>query len=302
MINYTFVIPHKNSPDLLLRCINSIPQRIDIEIIVVDDNSPIDRIPTIERTGVNLIQLGEKESNGAGHARNVGLSQAKGKWLLFADSDDYYENGFIDILDKSKDEELDILYFRYYNNDGINKTTDTVWTDLMYDNYINSSKTKEDIMHLGLATTSLWNKMYSHKFITSIGCCFEEIPMGNDAWFVNYAGVHARKIKVINDRLYDYLQIPSGITLQKRPLSHHKALIESDKKRNVLKRNAGCYDLLLPPGFNKDVVIRDFGRMTYYFLFLKRFFTEYLFFIAVVRAAMRRLHIIPNIIITNAQD
>ena len=38
-IIYSIVIPHYNIPDLLERALNSIPQREDIEIIVVDDNS-----------------------------------------------------------------------------------------------------------------------------------------------------------------------------------------------------------------------------------------------------------------------
>ena len=42
IINYTFIIPHKNIPNLLRRCLNSIPRRDDIQIIVVDDNSNSD--------------------------------------------------------------------------------------------------------------------------------------------------------------------------------------------------------------------------------------------------------------------
>ena len=39
MISYSIIIPHKNTPSLLQRCLDSIPQRSDIEIIIVDDNS-----------------------------------------------------------------------------------------------------------------------------------------------------------------------------------------------------------------------------------------------------------------------
>ena len=46
---YSFVIPHKNSLDLLQRCLDSIPVRSDIEIIVVDDNSMLDNRPMISR-------------------------------------------------------------------------------------------------------------------------------------------------------------------------------------------------------------------------------------------------------------
>jgi len=37
--NYSFIIPHKNCPDLLQRCVDSIPERDDVQVIVVDDNS-----------------------------------------------------------------------------------------------------------------------------------------------------------------------------------------------------------------------------------------------------------------------
>ena len=39
LCNFTFIIPHKNIPSLLQRCIDSIPQREDVHIVVVDDNS-----------------------------------------------------------------------------------------------------------------------------------------------------------------------------------------------------------------------------------------------------------------------
>ena len=38
-INYSIIIPHYNVPNLLLRCVRSIPVREDIQVIVVDDCS-----------------------------------------------------------------------------------------------------------------------------------------------------------------------------------------------------------------------------------------------------------------------
>ena len=83
-INYSFIIPHKNAPELLRRCIASIPQREDVQIIVVDDNSEKEKKPVVERENVMIVEIDSKDSKGAGHARNIGLSQAKGKWILFA--------------------------------------------------------------------------------------------------------------------------------------------------------------------------------------------------------------------------
>ena len=102
-INYSIIIPHKNCPDLLNRCLGSIPLRDDIHIIIVDDNSDNDKKPQYDRNNMEIIFLDAEHSRGAGHARNVGLNRAKGKWLLFADADDYYcEHGF-EILDKYLD-------------------------------------------------------------------------------------------------------------------------------------------------------------------------------------------------------
>ena len=110
---YSFIIPHHNSPELLNRCLDSIPQREDIQIIVVDDNSAEDKRPCIKRNDVEVIYIDAEHTKGAGRARNYGLKAAKGKWLLFPDCDDYYNDGFLDVLDQYKDEKNEILYFNF---------------------------------------------------------------------------------------------------------------------------------------------------------------------------------------------
>ncbi|HCE47774.1 MAG TPA: glycosyl transferase family 2, partial [Prevotellaceae bacterium] len=72
---YSVIIPHYNSPDLLMRCLASIPDREDIQVIVIDDNSSADVVnftnfPGKERIYTTL--LFNKDNQGAGHARNLG--------------------------------------------------------------------------------------------------------------------------------------------------------------------------------------------------------------------------------------
>ena len=111
MINYSIIIPHKNSPELLDRCLASIPKRNDIEIIVVDDYSDENRRPQINREDVDVIYITKEESKGAGHARNVGIEAAAGIWLVFADCDDYYINNAFDKLDAFRETEYDIIFY-----------------------------------------------------------------------------------------------------------------------------------------------------------------------------------------------
>lgn len=113
--HYSIIIPHKNIPALLQRCLDSIPSREDIQIIVVDDNSSstevnFTKFPGNNRKEVEIIYT--KEGRGAGYARNCGLSVAKGQWLLFADADDFFIPGFLEILDEYVDTDYDMITFR----------------------------------------------------------------------------------------------------------------------------------------------------------------------------------------------
>ena len=120
MYNYSFIIPHKNCPDLLQRCVDSIPERDDVQVIVVDDKSDEGKKPALKhRKNLQVIFLDVSQSKGAGRARNVGLEHAKGKWLLFADADDYYVEGFINILDHYIDGYNDVVYFGFVHRDGV---------------------------------------------------------------------------------------------------------------------------------------------------------------------------------------
>lgn len=69
----------------------------EIEVIIVDDDSDPEKVdfedfPGSDRCYTQIIFT--KEGKGAGYARNVGLRHAKAKWLIFADSDDYFNDCF----------------------------------------------------------------------------------------------------------------------------------------------------------------------------------------------------------------
>ena len=92
---FTIIIPHKDIPELLDRCLRSIPHREDIQIIVVDDGSyDVDAVKIVEKSFPWVLFIYEKNSCGPGVARNRGLEKANGEWIVFADADDYFGDGF----------------------------------------------------------------------------------------------------------------------------------------------------------------------------------------------------------------
>jgi glycosyltransferase involved in cell wall biosynthesis len=290
MINYSFIIPHHNCPKLLNRLLDSIPQREDIEIIVVDDNSDEDKKPKVARSDVSVVLIPKEESKGAGHARNIGLDMAKGKWLLFADSDDYYEKDFISNLDEHINSDADIVFFSAYVNYDIEHpqvNQEQNYIELIFQNYLESSKTELDIRRAAMAANVPWNKMFKKQFIFDIGAWFEEIPISNDAWFVKYAGSKAAKIEIIKKRLYYYIKYPNNTTNKKRPLNHYYLAIDSNTRRNVLLRDVGLFDMIEFPGFNKENILRDFGKWTFVKLILYKLFHDPTFFKSIIKKLRR---------------
>lgn len=275
---YSFIIPHHNCPNLLYRLLDTIPQRDDIEIIVVDDNSDADKVPVITRSDVQLILIPASESKGAGHARNVGLDHATGKWLLFADSDDYYEDGFLDKLDACiLDDAVDIVFFSAHMNyiPGATASCSPNVLDLAIQRFKSSKEKLRDIRRLVMSTNVPWNKMYNRDFILRNGVRYEEIPKGNDAWFVVYAGSKATSVKVLDDRLYYYVHNPNGITNSKRVIEQVRPAMLSCIRLNKLRFKYGLYEQLNTKGVLKSRFIKDFGRYEYYRWILYKLIHDY---------------------------
>ena len=85
-IQYSIIIPHYKSINSLAKCIHTIPDRKDIQVIIVDDNSGIEKSVFESRClkgRQNVSIIYEWHNNGAGHARNVGLKEARGIWFFF---------------------------------------------------------------------------------------------------------------------------------------------------------------------------------------------------------------------------
>lgn len=273
--NYSFIIPHKNSPELLRRCLDSIPKRKDIQIIVVDDNSNPDTLKdSIFSTNKypNIDFIYTKEGKGAGYARNVGLKQVKGKWVLFADADDFYINDFINVLDNIKDSKADVIYFNVYtyNNE---RYDDYVILNELLSNY--NPKDSKTINNLKYGFWAPWNKMFSSSFIQKHHIEFDEIPVGNDAFFSLKAGEYSSSIEVITDKLYCYVYNPNGITEKKRDFERELHYLDINLKINRFLRKHNMFHkqaILIRPFIIRSIYNR-FGfikMMSYILYFIKK--------------------------------
>lgn len=272
MIYYSFIIPHHNTPELLNRCLASIPQREDIEIIVVDDNSDTEKRPFVTRLDVELVNIDAEHTKGAGRARNIGMTKAKGKWLLFADCDDFYEKDFILELDRYKVSEYDIIYFdAYLNYDVTSKKCKRNHYEAIIKEFINNPNSSYWRKMLKHGNNATWMRMYSHEYIKRIGVKYDEIPVCNDGWFVQYAGTMTDNIAAIPYKLYYYVETQGGITKSRHNKETELLRQKASFKINHLLAEHDAYCTISPffHGFKQQVKNNGFLFASY--LLLRKF-------------------------------
>lgn len=120
---YSVIIPVYNAASTLRRCVDSLLDQhyADAEIILVNDGSTDDSgsiCKEYARRSDAMVYI-EKPNGGAASARNVGLDVARGKYVLFVDSDDYVTDRYFASLDAmDAGEEYDCIFFSHVEEDG----------------------------------------------------------------------------------------------------------------------------------------------------------------------------------------
>jgi glycosyltransferase involved in cell wall biosynthesis len=201
MINYSIIIPHKNIPHLLQRCLDSIPRRGDVQIIIVDDNSDTDKVDFANFPGLNdprievIFGKNENGRKGAGYARNLALEKAKGKWLVFADADDFFTPCFDEALDKYKDDENDVIYFYVTSVDsdtlapGDRHTSRSTYLSMIRET---------NNWNIAYWIFSPWGKFIKRDLVEKNNILFQEVQHANDVFFSSKATYYSAK-KLISD-------------------------------------------------------------------------------------------------------
>lgn len=177
----SIIVPIYNSEAKLERCINSILSQSfsNYELILVNDGSKdssfsiCNKFATIDR---RIIVLNQKNS-GVSAARNLGLSVANGKYILFVDADDYIGSNFIESLIKSQSLSADIIVSGYVE---INKGKEIpVNVNAPQKFTLQDLKAKYDSYKI---SNSVWAKLYKRSLIGNIK--FDvKISMGEDLIF-----------------------------------------------------------------------------------------------------------------------
>ena len=132
MVKLSIIVPVYNVAPYLRKCVDSLIHQDfeNYEIILVDDGSTdessniCDELvcsnelvnERVSELGKPLIRVIHQSNAGLSAARNAGLKEAKGEYVCFVDSDDYWESNVLgSLMEQVKRENLDVLRFDYRN-------------------------------------------------------------------------------------------------------------------------------------------------------------------------------------------
>ncbi len=204
-IQYSIIIPHHNIIDLLRRCLRSIPIRNDVEVIVVDDYSTSEvrqALVNMEAEFTNVRWIYTDGCRGAGYARNLGLKQANGKYVLFADADDYFNYCLNQLLDDYTTTECDAIFFNANSVD-----TNTYVTafrahhlNKIMDRY--EQHPSKAIYDLKYKFGEPWCKIVRRDIIERNGIEFSETKIHNDTKYSYLVGHYCQEICVDRRAVY----------------------------------------------------------------------------------------------------
>ena len=204
-MRYSIIIPIYNAEKTLARCLDSILRQpfSDYELLLINDGSGdgSGEICAAYARRYPQIRYFPKENGGVSSARNLGLEQARGEYILFVDSDDYVADNYFAVIDAAVAQKRpDLLSFGYQNfgaNTSAWNTGRYTETDAL------AIAQRVDAAMRGYLFSSLLCRAFRREVITTAGLRFREnLSIGEDQLFLFSYVLQCRSLVSIPDLLY----------------------------------------------------------------------------------------------------
>ena len=244
------IIPNYNSGIYIKRCLDSLLEqeyRVN-EIIVVDDCSTDESTKIVKeytKKYNNIILLENEKNMGVSYSRNRGIENTKSEYIMFCDSDDWYEQQATKKMMEKVEDGADFVFVGYYIT-----YKDGRKIEAKYNTFNNIEITKETcISYLPITSCAKLIKKsilveHNIKYPVGIKNC-EELPV------IPVAGFYAQKIVYIDECLYNYFQRENSASNHRlEDLSFYDITYEKFKNQ-------------LPQEYKKSINIRMVEHLLY---------------------------------------
>lgn len=184
----SIIIPVYNASAHIKKCLDSIMIQLEenYELLLINDGSKDDSemiLREYEKKYPNNVRVISKENEGAAKTRNLGIKEARGKYICFIDNDDFVDKGYFINFLEAADEESDIVIGGYRRVE-LDK--------IRFQVIPNSSEWYKYII------TAPWAKIYRRDFLIYNNIEFLDYGLGEDVYFSIVAYSCTDKIKVID--------------------------------------------------------------------------------------------------------
>lgn len=240
-IIYSVIIPFRNDLHLLKNALNSIPDREDIQILIVDNSKhSLESQFVNEHRLCSVMYLISDSSKGAGCARNVGLRHAVGQWLLFLDADDYFMPHAFNLFDEYKDSKCELIYFNITSC--MLETGEASKRHLPYNRKINEYLISHNESIVRYTFPTPYCKMICRSLVENNGIVFDETRVSNDLMFSMRCGHFA--CKIIADKRIAY------------------CVTEANKDGSLMKQhNPDNWEIRYKVAIEKYKMMREIGHL-----------------------------------------
>lgn len=204
------IVPVYNAEPYLAQMLVSLAAqtREDIEIICVDDGSTDGSRAICERfaTADRRFRIISQKNSGGAIARNRGIDDAKGKWLFFADADDFCRPDMLaEMVASGEGCEADIVIAGHYVIDTRSaqqmKVQKVLQSNLLHEGAVNCAT--DGVNVFSGSCTVIWNKLFLRDFVVGNGIRFHQTPPSDDVYFSLVSLLQARRLRFV-DRSYYY--------------------------------------------------------------------------------------------------
>lgn len=168
---FSIIVTVYNKYDYLACCLNSlVNQKTDYEVIIIDDCSQDGSVAIAKEyaekhTFIRLIELSTNQN--VSYARNLGVSEAQGDYILFADADDWFTMRSLDIVEQilkqNNHPQVGIFAYKKYTNFNYENTITFTQHVESKKHVINAEKILDLYVNSKLCA-SPWNKVFHRQY------------------------------------------------------------------------------------------------------------------------------------------
>ncbi len=202
----SIIVPIYNVEPFLRKCVHSLEQQ-DLaaeryEVILVNDGSTdhSGELCTELAKQYENIKVIEQENQGVSAARNTGMDAARGKYMMFVDSDDYIEPDVIGrVLEVAERNQAELCFFLA---EAFNEHAS--WPTVRQPFAYNQVYTGEYIMLHGIAVSTVWMTLYLTEFLKQTEVRFQRAVSGEDVEFCMMLYPQAHRILLTDILVYHY--------------------------------------------------------------------------------------------------